>query len=84
MEILEKGSGWKRKVSCTGKGNGGGGCKSKLLVSENDLFKTKRYYIDGSNDQYITFQCPVCKKYTDLDSTKVPYQVRSHLKVKHI
>jgi len=84
MEILEKGKGWSIKARCTGEGNGDGGCKSLLLVSESDLFITESCCYDGSHDEYVTFQCPVCKKYTDLDEMKVPYQVRKSLKLKHI
>ena len=84
MQILEKGPGWSIEARCTGNGNGDGGCESRLLILENDLFITKSYCYDGSHDEYVTFRCPVCEKYTDLDDTKVPSQVRLHLKVKRI
>ena len=37
MKILEKGPGWSIEQFCTGKGNGNGGCNSKLLVEKGDI-----------------------------------------------
>lgn len=81
MEVLEKGSGWSIKERCTGKGNGDGGCNSLLKIQEADLFKTETYCWRSSelNEECITFQCPVCNKYTDLDKNKIPYQIRKKL-----
>ena len=79
MEVLKKGKGWNLKQKCTGYGNGNGGCGSLLKVEEQDLFLT---YSDS--DRYITFQCPVCNKYTDVNDSKVPYQIQKTLKRKLI
>ena len=84
MEVLQKGKGWHLKEKCTGKGNGDGGCGSLLKIEEQDLFITMNYCYDGSSDRYITFQCPVCKWYTDLSDSKVPYQIQKTLKKKNI
>lgn len=32
VEVLKKGSGWSLEETCTGKGNGNGGCGSLLKV----------------------------------------------------
>lgn len=68
MRVISKGrtqSGWSKQYVCTGFGNGGGGCGAKLLVSETDLYKTSRTYIDGSSDHYTTFCCCECGVETD-------------------
>lgn len=70
MKVLKKGrpqKGWSATFTCTGKGNGGGGCGAKLLVSEYDLYYTFRGYYDGSSDRYVTFTCPECGVATDVD-----------------
>lgn len=84
MEVLKKGSGWSLEETCTGKGNGNGGCGSLLKVEEGDLFFTRSSSYDGSSESYITFQCPVCRKYTDLDKSNVPAQIQKTLKLKYI
>ena len=84
MKVLEKWESWNVQERCTGKGNGYGGCNSLLKVEEQDLFITVSSCYDGSCDKYITFECPVCKKYTDLDASKVPYQISKNLKRKNI
>ncbi len=68
MKVLEKGTGQKgysTKQTCTGYGNGGGGCKAKLLVEEGDLYRTESHARDETK-RYVTFQCPECKVETDL------------------
>ena len=70
MKVLKKGrpqKGWSSEFSCTGKGNGNGGCGAKLLVSEYDLYRTASSHYDGSTDSYITFKCPCCTVLTDID-----------------
>ena len=37
MKILEKGPGWSIEQICTGRGNGGGGCTSRLAVEKEDI-----------------------------------------------
>ena len=34
MKVLEKGPGWSIKQKCTGRGNGGCGCESTLLIEK--------------------------------------------------
>lgn len=61
-----------------------GGCGSLLKVEEQDLFLTYSSSYDGSSDRYITFECPICSKYTDLNNSKVPHQIQKTLKHKSI
>jgi hypothetical protein len=61
MKVLKKGrpqKGWAIEKECTGKGNGDGGCKAKLLVEEGDVYVTASSHYDGSTDYYFTFRCP--------------------------
>lgn len=69
MKVLKKGNGqksWSTKRTCSGHGNGGGGCGATLLVEKPDLYKTSSHHYDGSSEYYITFSCPLCKVETDL------------------
>lgn len=80
MKILKPGReqhGWAAEATCTGKGNGGGGCGALLLVEESDLYKTGKCHYDGSSERYTTFCCPSCRVETDLDM--VPSAVESRL-----
>lgn len=77
MKVLKKGrpqKGWSQEFTCTGKGNGGGGCGATLLVSEGDLYTTSSHHYDGSSDYYTTFSCGACGVETDVDN--VPSSVR--------
>jgi hypothetical protein len=70
MKVLQPGreqKGWAKESRCTGKGNGGGGCKALLLVDEGDLYLTHSSHYDGSNETYITFRCVSCGVETDLE-----------------
>lgn len=72
MKVLKKGTGqkgWSTEVTCTGGGNGGGGCGAELLVEEGDLFRTHSSHYDGSNEIYTTFECVECGVWTDLPSS---------------
>lgn len=43
MKIIKEGrkqTGWSKELTCTGKGNGGGGCGAVLLVEQTDLYNT--------------------------------------------
>lgn len=69
MKILKAGrkqAGWSKEFTCTGAGNGGGGCGAELLVSEYDLYQTSSHHYDGSSDYYTTFCCPQCGCETDI------------------
>lgn len=76
MKVLEKGPGWGIEVICTGKGNGGCGCGSKLLVERGDIYLTHSYDYAGGHDIYYTFTCPECGVETDIDSSKIPSLIR--------
>jgi len=76
MKVLRRGSGaksWSRKATCSGKGNGGGGCRARLLVEKGDLFQTYRSCMGREEDWYVTFQCPECKVLTNIDDYNVPF-----------
>lgn len=68
MKILKPGDGrkaWAREFTCTGKGNGNGGCGALLLVEEGDLFHTSNSCL-GETETYTTFRCPQCRVLTDV------------------
>jgi hypothetical protein len=81
MKVLAKGTGqkgWAKKHTCTGNGNGEGGCGAKLLVEEGDLFQTQRNCLHET-DYFVTFKCPECGVLTDIDNypgraTELPRQ----------
>lgn len=69
MKVLKKGreqQGWAKEFTCTGKGNGGGGCGATLLVEQRDVFQTSSSHYDGSTDYYNTFKCASCGVLTDI------------------
>lgn len=79
MKILEMGhpqKDWARECTCTGAGNGDGGCGAKLLVEAGDLYRTASHCRDET-DYYTTFMCVSCGVETDVG--KVPSHVESKL-----
>ena len=69
MEVLRKGRpqrGNSKKYTCTGAGNGRGGCGAVLLVSEYDMNRTVSTDYGGGTDYYATFCCPECGVETDV------------------
>lgn len=73
MKVLKPGrpqTGWATEATCTGKGNGGGGCGAVLLVDESDLYKTfaGASYGGDSPDPVATFTCVACGVETDIDN----------------
>ena len=79
MKVLEKGPGWSIEQICTGAGNGGCGCKSKLLVEKDDVYLTSNTDLSGETDYYYTFKCPVCGVETDIPSRDLPSGLKSEL-----
>ena len=76
MKVVQKGDGrkcWAKEFTCTGAGNGNGGCGAILLVEENDLYRTHHYDYGGGHDVYTTFRCPECRNETDVS---VPSSVK--------
>lgn len=75
METVKKGrkqGGWAKKFRCSGDGNEGGGCRAVLLVSQTDLYQTRRQcYGDTSPECFVTFCCPECGVETDVDRVSV-------------
>ena len=81
MKVLEKGrpqAGWSVETTCTGAGNGNGGCHAKLLVEQGDLYKTESSARDETTT-YTTFTCAECGVETDLPSHMIPGRVQSLL-----
>ncbi len=75
MKIIKKGRaqvGWSKEFTCTGSGNGGGGCGAKLLVSVGDLYHTHRYDYGGGHDIFTTFTCAQCGVETDITDHSCP------------
>ena len=79
MKVLQEGNpnGWEIEQECTGKGNGDGGCKARLLVGKEDIFVTAHTDFTGDTDYYYTFKCPCCGALTDIPEMDVPIRVRS-------
>ena len=78
MKVIKPGReqiGWAKEFTCTGKGNGDGGCGAVLLVEEDDM-----YHYDGSTDSYNTFKCCGCGVETDLPDSEVPTSVQQKMK----
>lgn len=87
MQVIKKGrpqKGWARQYTCTGNGNGGGGCTAVLLGEQNDIFVTHSHHYDGSHETYNTFRCSECGVLTDISDTLPfsPRQRESSLDVK--
>lgn len=75
MKIISEGrpqKGWSKEYTCTGAGNGGGGCGAVLLVSQEDFYHTHHYDYGGGHDVYTTFMCPCCGVETDVKDYRGP------------
>ena len=82
MKVLQKGRqqrGWSIEATCTGIGNGGGGCGARLLVEQPDIYQTSSSCRDET-DYFATFQCPECFVLTDLPDRMVPRHVWDGMK----
>ena len=74
MRVLERGrnqKGWAEEYFCTGKGNGLGGCRAKLLVEQGDLFVTSSSDYGGGTDYFTTFKCSECGILTDVEDCPI-------------
>ena len=82
MKVLQKGNpnGWDIEQVCTGKGNGGGGCGARLLVSWEDIFLNSHYYINGTSNIYYYSSCPECGIKTDIPGKEIPADVKKKIK----
>lgn len=80
MKVIKKGrpqTGWAKEFTCTGRGNGDGGCGAILLVEIGDVFQTTSSCLHEV-DYYVTFRCPECKVLTDIPGA--PAEVREAAK----
>lgn len=83
MKVIKKGrkqKGWSSEHTCSGSGNGGGGCGAVLLVEQGDLYKTVSHCRDET-EIFVTFRCSECGVETDIKG--VPYQIVQTLKVRN-
>lgn len=83
MKVIKKGreqKGWAQEFTCTGKGNGDGGCGAVLLVEEDDIYITKSGC--RTTEQYNTFRCCECKVETDLLDNEIPARIREEMTTK--
>lgn len=79
MKVLKEGSGqcgWSTQATCTGRGNGNGGCGATLLVEQTDMYMTEINSYDGSRDKFTTFKCCQCGVETDQE---VPSNIKQQL-----
>ena len=90
MKVIKSGSphGWSAEFTCTGHGNGGGGCEALLLVTEDDLYQTVHEDYGGGKTFYTTFTCMSCGVKTDVVSDgknvshEIPRRVREKARTK--
>lgn len=85
MKILKEGNpnGWEIEQTCTGKGNGDGGCNAKLLVNESDIYITTHTDYGGDTDYFYTFKCPCCGVETDIPEKDIVNRVRREVLKKY-
>jgi hypothetical protein len=79
MKVIKKGreqKGWAKEFTCTGAGNGGGGCGAVLLVEQSDVYLTHHYDYGGGHDIYNTFRCTLCGVETDIKES-LPFRARN-------
>lgn len=71
MKVLEIGGPWKGVRVCTGEGETGSGCRTKLEVEQSDLFRvthsgdwvpSRNGYADDTH--HAAFECPLCGSHT--------------------
>jgi hypothetical protein len=75
MRVIESGrsgGAWTKEYVCTGKGKGYNGCNARLEVEGTDLFHTCSFAMGECSD-YITFECPECKEWTNIPPSDLPY-----------
>jgi len=83
MRVILKGrpqTGWAKELTCTGSGNGGGGCGALLLVEAADLFQTERWIMGRDYETYATFACPECTVLTDVDDPTAHSIARAYVR----
>lgn len=69
MKVIKPGrsqTGYSIEQTCTGRGNGGGGCSAVLLVEAADLYMTQVHCRDET-DSFVTFKCAACGVLTDVE-----------------
>ncbi len=69
MKVITPGrpqKGWAKECTCSGAGNGGGGCGARVLVEQGDLFQTAKHCYDGSSEYFVTYECGACGVWNDI------------------
>lgn len=77
MKVIKPGRdqvGWSIEQTCTGAGNGNGGCGAKLLVEQPDLMKHTKTDHGGGTTHYVLFRCCSCGVLTDIPEKNWPPQ----------
>jgi hypothetical protein len=83
MKVLRNEEGpdrWKKKVYCTGKGYGGGGCGALLEIHEEDVIEEINRDYDGFTSYDYLFICPLCEKSTSLDGRDIHFNATGNSK----
>jgi hypothetical protein len=52
-------------------------CGAKLEVESTDILKRCSTDISGITDTYYGFVCPICKCFTEVSESEIPFVVRS-------
>lgn len=83
MKVLNRhpeNNGWSIEQYCTGHGwdqNGKVPCGAQLEVADIDIQHRDHTDYGGGNDRYYGFTCPICGCFTEISTSKIPYNVRS-------
>lgn len=70
MKVIKPGrqqKGWAKEYTCTGEGNGGGGCGATLLVESVDVYHTYWSFCGRDQETLTTFTCGACGVETDIE-----------------
>ena len=69
---------WSMKVSCTGRGwhQTGHPCGRLLKINAADVKSRSHTDMTGCTDTYYGVVCPVCGCFTEIPTSKVPYDVQ--------
>lgn len=76
VKDTREGEPWSKEFTCSG-------CRSIVLVDENDIHKCVQSYGGDQRESYITYgygwTCPVCKTANDADTVPADALIRARL-----